>query len=120
MNNINFEYANMDYLEDLSGGNTQLIKEILALFIKQTPPDMELLASYIEKEEWEKVYKQAHHIKPTLAYVGANGMRAELQEIETLAKNRQELNQIPVKFDALLPKLEILYGELKAYLQIID
>ncbi len=120
MSNINFEYANMDYLEDLSGGNTQLIKEILALFIKQTPPDMELLASYIKQGEWEKAYKQAHHIKPTLAYVGANGMRSELQEIETLAKNNQELSLIPAKLDALVPKLEILYGELKAYLQTID
>jgi len=119
MSNINFEYANMDYLEDLSGGNAQLIREILALFIKQTPPDIELLASYVRNEDWENAYKQAHHIKPTLAYVGANGMRAELQEIETLAKNRQNLNQIPVRVDALLPKLEILYGELKAYLQTI-
>ncbi|PPK99225.1 Hpt domain-containing protein [Parapedobacter indicus] len=120
MSNINFEFANMAYLEDLSGGNTQLIKEILQLFIKQTPPDMELLASHIHQEDWEKVYKQAHHIKPTLAYVGANGMRAELQEIESLAKNRQDLNQITAKFDALAPKLEILYGELNVYLQTID
>ena len=81
---------------------------------------MDLLASYIKQEDWEKAYKQAHHIKPTLAYVGANGMRAELQEIETLAKNNQELNLIPAKLDALVPKLEILYGELKAYLQTID
>jgi len=120
MSNINFEFANMDYLEDLSGGNIQLIKEILELFIKQTPPDMDLLATYIKQEEWEKAYKQAHHIKPTLAYVGANGMRAELQEIETLAKNQQELALIPAKLDALTPKLEILYGELSAYLQTID
>jgi len=117
---MNFEQANMDYLEDLSGGNTKLIREILELFIRQTPPDMELLVSYIQQEEWEKVYKQAHHIKPTLAYVGANGMRMELQEIETLAKNRQELQSIPEKFNALLPRLETLYKELEEYLKTID
>ena len=120
MNNINFEYANMDYLQDLSGGNTQLIKEILQLFVQQTPPDIELLSSYIEQEEWEKAYKQAHHIKPTLAYVGANGMRSELQEIETLAKNQQELPLISTKLKELTPKLEILYEELRAYLKTID
>ncbi|GGC33986.1 hypothetical protein GCM10011386_27600 [Parapedobacter defluvii] len=120
MSNINFEYANMDYLQDLSGGNTQLIKEILQLFIKQTPPDIALLASYLEQGDWEKAYKQAHHIKPTLAYVGANGIRAELQEIETLAKNRQDLNQLPAKLNTITPKLEILYEELSAYLQTLD
>ncbi|MBK1439440.1 Hpt domain-containing protein [Parapedobacter sp. ISTM3] len=120
MNNMNFEQANMDYLEDLSGGNTQLIKEILELFIKQTPPDIELLSSYIQQNDWEKVYRQAHHIKPTLAYVGANGMRQELQEIENLAKNRQGLDLIPEKFNALLPRLETLYQELKTYLETLE
>ncbi len=120
MNNMNFEQANMDYLVDLSGGNTQLIKEILELFIKQTPPDMELLATYIEQEDWENVYRQAHHIKPTLAYVGANGMREELQKIESLAKNRQDLDSIAQHLSALLPRLEALYGELNAYLRTID
>lgn len=119
MNNMKFEQANMDYLIDLSGGNTQLIREIIVLFIKQTPIDMELLSNYIQQGEWEKAYKQAHHIKPTLAYVGANQMREELQEIESLAKNRQELHSLPGKFDNLTPRLNILYKELEMYLETI-
>ena len=119
MNNMKFEQANMDYLIDLSGGNTQLIREIIGLFIKQTPADMELLSTYIKQGEWEKAYKQAHHIKPTLAYVGANQMREELQEIESLAKNRQELHSLPDKFDKLTPRLNTLYKELELYLETI-
>ncbi|MGK6349703.1 Hpt domain-containing protein [Parapedobacter sp. DT-150] len=117
---MNFEQANMSYLEDLSGGNTQLIREILELFIKQTPADVDLLASHIEQGDWESVYKQAHHIKPTFAYVGANDMRGALQEIESLAKNRQDLDLIPAKFSALTPQLQVLYSELRAYLLLID
>ena len=120
MNNMNFEQADMAYLMDLSSGNTQLIKEILQLFVKQTPPDMELLSAYIQQEDWEKAYKQAHHIKPTLAYVGANQMRQELQEIEDLAKNRRDLDSIPTKLATLMPRLEVLYRELDAYLETID
>jgi len=120
MSNTNFEEANMDYLQDLSGGNTQLIREILELFIRQTPPDVEKLGNYIRQEDWEKVYKQAHHIKPTLAYVGANQMRTELQEIETRAKNRDDLQSIPDRFEALLPRLEILYIELRQYLDTLN
>lgn len=120
MNNMNFEQANMAYLIELSSGNTQLIREILELFIKQTPPDMELLSTFIQEENWEKVYKQAHHIKPTLAYVGANELRQELQEIENSAKNRQHLHTVAANFAAMLPRLEALYGELNAYLKTID
>ncbi|WP_257670106.1 Hpt domain-containing protein [Parapedobacter tibetensis] len=119
MSKTRFELANMDYLEDLSGGNTQLIREIIELFIKQTPHDIELLSSYIQQQEWEKAYKQAHHIKPTLAYVGANQMREELQEIERLARERQDLHLLSHKFAELAPRLDILYKELKAYLETI-
>ena len=117
---MNFEQANLAYLMDLSSGNTQLIREILELFIKQTPPDMELLATYIEQHDWENAYKQAHHIKPTLAYVGANQMRAELQEIEDAAKHRQDTEHLAGKLAAMRPRLNVLYGELKAYLETID
>src|SRR3546814_2232633 len=94
MNNMNFEQADLAYLMDLSSGNTQLIREIQELFIKQTPPDVERLAAYIKQEDWENTYKQANHIKPTLAYVAANQMRQELQEIENDAKHRQNTEPI--------------------------
>jgi len=117
---MNFEQADLAYLLDLSSGNTQLIREIVELFIKQTPADVELLANYIEQKDWENAYKQAHHIKPTLAYVGANHMRQELQEIENDAKLRQHTDEIAGKLATMLPRLEVLYGELKAYLETID
>ncbi len=117
MSNMKFEQANMEYLEDLSGGNPHLIREIVGLFIKQTPADMQLLSTYIQEGEWEKAYKQAHHIKPTLAYVGANVMREELQEIESHAKNRQDLHLLQDKFNRLIPRLDTLYRELELYLE---
>ncbi|MEC3881167.1 Hpt domain-containing protein [Parapedobacter sp. 10938] len=120
MNKMNFEQADLAYLMDLSNGNTQLIREILDLFIKQTPSDMQLLTTYVEQEDWESAYKQAHHIKPTLAYVGANEMRQELQEIEDDAKHRQNVDGIAAKLATMLPKLDVLYGELRAYLKTID
>ncbi len=119
MSNMKFEQANMDYLEDLSNGNPQLIREIIQLFIKQTPEDMELLSTYIKQGEWEKAYRQAHHIKPTLAYVGANQMRQELQEIESLAKNRQDLHSLRDRFDKLTPRFNTLYKELETYLATV-
>ena len=120
MNNMNFNQADLTYLMDLSNGNTVLIREILELFIKQTPADMEVLSGYVAREDWDKAFKQAHHIKPTLAYVGANHLRQELQEIEDAAKHRQEVESIAPKIAAMLPQLDVLYGELKAYLETID
>jgi|SRR5690606_3750681 len=120
MNNTNFEQADLTYLIDLSSGNTQLIREILELFIKQTPSDIELLATHIAQEDWESAYKQAHHIKPTLAYVGANQMRQELQEIEDDAKHRKSVGAIAAKLAVMLPRLDVLYGELNAYLKTLD
>lgn len=119
MSNTSFKEANMGYLQDLSGGNPHIIREILELFIKQTPEDVKLLAAYIEQAHWEKVYQQAHHIKPTMSYVGAEAIRAEIQEIEDWAKNRNKLDKLPEKFHALQSRLDTLYRELNGYLESI-
>ncbi|SRR5690606_7540 len=117
---MEFEIANTQYLEELSNGNTAIIRQIAELFLEQTPGDIDLLAAYVRDEDWDAAYKQAHYVKPTLIYVGANGLHKEISAIERLAKERQELHRLPAMVDDVLPKLAILYDELNAYLKTMD
>jgi HPt (histidine-containing phosphotransfer) domain-containing protein len=112
----NFIEADLTYLEDLSGGNNGIIVDIIQLFLQQTPGDFDTLIAHIQSENWEAAYKMAHHIKPTLAYVGANDMRDELNLVERTLKSGTELDTIMPRLEGVKIRLETLYAELKQYL----
>lgn len=107
----------MAYLTELAGGDPAIIKEILVLFLDQTPSDVAKLGAHIANGDWPATHLIAHHIKPTLSYVGAERIRLEIQEIEQTAKQPEgDKQQISARFDALSSRFELLFAELKGYL----
>lgn len=113
---MDFKEANMAYLQDLSGGDVAIIKEMITLFLNQTPKDLAKLGQNIVEKDWEGTHRMAHHMKPTLGYVGAEGMRREFEQIERMAK----LPEVPVdelshRFQMLSPRFETLFEELNVY-----
>lgn len=117
---MKFKIANTEYLEELSSGNAALIRQIVELFLEQTPGDIDVLVSHIQNADWDAAHRQAHYLKPTLVYVGAKGLHEQVMAIERLAKGKENLDRLPEIAAGILPELEILYGELAAYLQTID
>ncbi len=117
---MEFKIANTAYLENLSGGNAALIRQIVELFLKQTPGDIDQLVSHIQAQDWNAVHKQAHYIKPTLVYVGAKELHEQIMAIEQLAKGKEDVHKLPEMVTRILPKLAVLYEELTAYLQTLD
>lgn len=113
---MNFKEANMRYLMDLSGGEPSIMREMVQLFVTQTPGHLEQLAVFIENRDWENIRSMAHHIKPTLSYMGAEDMRIVLQKIEKMAEAKRDHDQIVADFIPLRQRFEVLFAELADYL----
>lgn len=113
---MNFKEANMGYLMDLSGGEISLIREMVQLFINQTPDFLSQLAGFIAEKDWDNIRSMAHHIKPTLSYMGTEDMRNALQEIERKAAEKRDYDQIVAEFGPLKQRFEVLFAELNDYL----
>ncbi len=104
--------ADLSYLEDLSGGNHDFMREIIDMFVMQTPGDLQQLEAFIDQRDWQQAANHAHRIKPTLNYVGANALREELQQLEKNAREENEVNQIKVHFARLRPRFDALISVL--------
>lgn len=117
---MDFEEADLSYLTDLAAGDPSIIRELLTMFVDKTPKDVSKLAEYVSKKEWPGTASMAHHIKPTLAYVGAEDMRLEMQWLEDATK-RTEIpeSEIVERFNLLKKRFAILVEELIAYLATI-
>ncbi|SEN36420.1 HPt (histidine-containing phosphotransfer) domain-containing protein [bacterium A37T11] len=104
----NLGEADLTYLDELAGGNTDFMREIIEMFISQTPIDLALLRQLIFEGDWNRVADQAHRIKPTLHYVGAAALREEMQRMENNARTGTELEGLQAHLNELQPRFDAL------------
>lgn len=104
--------ADLSYLEELSGGNRDFMREIIDMFVMQTPGDLQQLEDFIVQGDWQQAANQAHRIKPTLNYVGANALREEVQQLEKNAREELHPDQIKAHYDRLRPRFDALISVL--------
>ena len=100
-------------------GNNDLIRQFLQLYETQIPVDFAALEKAVASGLHAEISSKAHHIKPTMEYIGAGKIRKELQELETAAKNEIELTQVVAIFEQLKPQFTVLLTEIKQYLSLL-
>lgn len=111
-----FKEADLHYLEDFTSGNKAVIEEIITLFLAQTPEDMNTLKHFVLQEDWEGAKSMAHHMKPTLTYVGAESLREILLSFEKMILHHADPLKISQAFEVMEQRFTALYEDLQRYL----
>ena len=89
-----FQYINLDYLQELSGGDQNFINEMITHFIDNTPAVLEQLRISIDNKDLENVFLISHKFIPQLTFVGIKDIIDDFGQIEQLAKNKTEIEKI--------------------------
>jgi HPt (histidine-containing phosphotransfer) domain-containing protein len=76
----------LNHLEKISGGNKDFIREILQIFLEQTPREIAKLREYLEHDEMEKVEYYAHKLKSATDSIGFSEGRQLFNQIEDCAR----------------------------------
>lgn len=69
--------TSLDYLYNFHEGSPELIAEMIAIFLKEVPDNLQKLKSYKQQKDWQNLKKLAHKLKSSYTILGAK----ELQEI---------------------------------------
>lgn len=91
-----------------TGGNPSLAKQFIELYLIQLPKDWDDLQKAITESDLQKIKDRAHHIKPTMEYIGAIGMRIAFQKMEDMASIKVTISKII----SLNKELSIMYQDL--------
>ncbi|QQT28349.1 Hpt domain-containing protein [Sphingobacterium spiritivorum] len=100
--------------------NSDIIREFITLYVAQTPLDEEALRTAIKNNNLNEIASKAHHIKPTMEYIGAFALKDRIVKIESLAKQNADIDLIKDEFTLLEKQLQDLYGELQHYLNSLS
>lgn len=109
---MSFKIINLDTIKQSMMGNEELIKQLVDLYIVQSPTDFKALEDAIISGELDLIRERAHHIKPTMQYIGAENLLQHFQILEAKAKERVSIAEIEDIFLQIKPKFQLMLDEL--------
>ena len=100
---VRVKCIDLTYLSNRTKANSELMKEMIRLYLDQTPDLVDIMKRSLAKKDWDSIQGAAHKMIPSFSIMGIH------QEYENLAKMVQEyastqrhLNELP----ELILKLE--------------
>jgi len=103
---------NLDYLRSVSGGNEEFIREMVLTFTQTIPAVLEEMKKALENEDWEKLARMAHQIKPSFTLMGLNPLRSSILFIEENSKYSTKLDELPQVVTEFVRQCKIVLPEL--------
>lgn len=105
----------LSILEEMD--DAEYTKEIITLFLKDTPRQLKELREALTAGTFETVYKTAHKLKSSAGILQANKLIHWLAQIETIAKEGKANEQLNSSLKNAEQEYNSLEQQLKAYLK---
>lgn len=112
---MNYKFIDKDIIRKSMMNNNDMVKKFIDMYLAQCPVDFENLSESIKAKDTEAIGSAAHHIKPTMTYIGATELRTNFQELETLGRQNASMEEITQKFEEIRPKFFQMLEELKMF-----
>ncbi len=111
------EYVDLTSLKNRTKGNRELMLEMIALYIEQTPILIRQMKQGVQDRDWASVYMAAHKIIPSFSIMGMHNdyeiMARKIQEYSSVREHLDEVNDMVLKIeDICTMACEVLKGEL--------
>jgi HPt (histidine-containing phosphotransfer) domain-containing protein len=96
--------VDLSYLEEITGGDQEMIIEMLDLFISDIPEHLKKIKGFYDEKNLIDMGKEAHKVKPTLQYVGFFDMFELIKQLEAYGREENDSEEIP----SIISKLETM------------
>jgi HPt (histidine-containing phosphotransfer) domain-containing protein len=88
------QVCNLDYLVQVTKGNTKAIAEIVAVFFNETEQELVLLNNAIDNSNYQVIGSISHKIKPAFMILGIAAVENIFKEIEQLSSSKSSISRI--------------------------
>ncbi|WP_062544866.1 hybrid sensor histidine kinase/response regulator [Rufibacter tibetensis] len=109
--------VDLTYLENFANGNVEFMRDILKLFIDQTPGLVQELTRAVAVANWTETRTLAHKIKPSIALVGIQQLEELNTTIEQSALNRTNTEELPALAQQMVTLVSHSIHQLKKELE---
>lgn len=75
-------YTNLDYLKEITGGEPEIVKEFIKMFLDQLPEFRNGMTSFLAEKKWKELGEIAHKAKSSVMTFGMNDLGHRLKELQ--------------------------------------
>lgn len=86
--------CDLKYLTEMMGGKKQLIKEIMDVFLKQVPEELQLLNDAIIKADYPTIKNVSHTMKSSISIMSISSVTPVLKQMQELAAKSSDMEKI--------------------------
>jgi len=83
------ESINIKLLLEISDGDREFVREILALFIQKTPEELERVRSFMDERNTDGLSNTLHKIKSFTTPLGLPELRSKITRLEKVVKTHE-------------------------------
>lgn len=99
-------------LEDMSSGDKEFMKTVVAAFLEEIPPDLASMHMAIENDNHRMAYQFAHKMKPNLEMFGIDLIR-EISAMERWADSSKPTSSIRPQLETITIMINEAIAEMK-------
>ena len=110
-------YVNLNYLNERTQSNPELVLEMINLYLEQTPPLVSEMKLSFQNRDWDALQKAVHKMIPSFTIMGMDigfeKMAKKIQEYATIMQNSDEMSSLIIELETvLLQSCQELHEEL--------
>lgn len=98
----------MSFLNKISGGDQEFIREMIDTFKEVAPAYLEKIKSSLKNNDINVLSKETHKFIPGVSFLGAKKLEKDLMKIEEFTKKSKNLDLVPGLIDAVDSKIKRL------------
>ncbi|TDQ81281.1 Hpt domain-containing protein [Sphingobacterium yanglingense] len=110
-----YKIINPESINKSMMGNPKMVKQFIEMYIEQSPLDFQALILSVLNDDKNAIRDSAHHIKPTMEYIGASKLRSAFQELENMGRDGMGVEAIRIRFEEIRSDFDLMIAELKSF-----
>ncbi|NSW93365.1 MAG: Hpt domain-containing protein [Bacteroidales bacterium] len=114
---MNYQYIKTDYLDMVSGGDKELVKELIDMFREQVREIRDEMLLLLSEKDYNALGLLAHKAKSSVAIMGMDDLAVMLKNFELQAKEGVSVENYPAYIDRFARETELAVFELEDLLK---
>lgn len=106
-------YTNLSYLNEITGGESEMTKEFILLFLDQIVEFKDEMNTYLAEKRWKELGEIAHKAKSSVMTFGMNDLGFQLKELQLKTQRLEDIESYPLYVTQFIHLVDAAENELK-------